>query len=64
MKTWPEFRVKYWPLAGLITGMMPWTVVYKQTPQRGMFPIMARCYTKHRAMRICRALNAQSMRQE
>ena len=53
-----RYRVKHWPIIGAVSQVIPWAVVYIR-PRRGSFPIMARCYTKHRATRICRALNAQ-----
>lgn len=54
-----RYRVKYWPTSGLVLGVMPWAVVYLRTPRIGSFPILARCYTRHRAVTICQLLNAQ-----
>ena len=56
-----RYQVKHWPGIGAVTQVMPWAVVYIR-PRLGSLPIMARCYTKHRATHICHALNAQSMR--
>ena len=53
-----QYQVKHWPIIGAVTQVMPWTVVYIR-PRLGSFPIMARCYTKHRATAICSALNQQ-----
>ena len=56
-----QYQVKHWPSSGAVTQVMPWTVVYAQA-RSGSFPIMARCYTKHQATRICSALNQQRKR--
>jgi hypothetical protein len=56
-KTVPRYRVVHWPAAGVIIQVMPWVVICR-APKFG-FPIVARCYTRAAALRICRALNAQ-----
>ena len=49
-----RYQVKHWPSIGAVIQVMPWTVVYIR-PR--LWPIMARCYTRHQATRICSALN-------
>ena len=53
-----RYQVRHWPSVCAVSQVMPWTVVDVQA-RLGSFPIMARCYTKHRATHICHALNAQ-----
>lgn len=55
---WPTL-VQYWPTSSPVLGVMPWAVVYARTPRLGSFPILARCYTRYRAVTICKLLNAQ-----
>jgi len=55
-----RYRVQYWPTSSPVLGVMPWAVVYMRTPRIGSFPVLARCYTRHRAETICKLLNGQN----
>lgn len=52
-----RYRVVHWPDVGVIIQVMPWAVICR-APKFGL-PIVARCYTRATALRICRSLNAQ-----
>jgi hypothetical protein len=53
-----RYRVKHWSSGGEVIQVMSWAVIDIRT-HRGSLPIMARCYSRYRAEKICQALNAQ-----
>ena len=51
-----RYRVQRWNVIGSVHQVMPWAVMCP--PRSYRLPIMARCYTRSSARRICRLLNA------